>query len=1230
MKVKCLFLALALMLFNNAIAQKVAFDKIDPALRREMASRTGNEEVFHITIVMAAEYDQTQMAHKTQFMDKASRRAFVIDELQQFAKSSQYDLMQLLEESAKSGRVKGVNPFWIFNGISCVANREMIEALAERKDVAFIELDELRYMLPEDETTTKVNEAHRELAWHVSQVHADQVWSQGYTGSGVVVAILDTGVNYDHVDLADHMWDGGPDYPYHGYDFINDDNDPVDDHGHGTHCAGITAGDGTSGTQTGIAPDATIMALKVLAGNGYGDNEGIRNAMQFAMEHNTDVVSMSLGASGASGNGVDREIFTNMMNAGIVASIAAGNDGQKYNDYPVPVNIGSPGNCPPPWHNPDQTLIGGHSAVVTVGASERNDRKTTFSSFGPCTWASGDYIGDFSDYPYTEGSATDIGLIKPDIIAPGGDITSCDYQNNNGHVIKKGTSMATPLVSGIMALMLQAEPSLTPAQIDEFLETTALPVDYKVTKNNFTGAGRADALAAIDAISTQATKPTNLSLETRGGNVNLSWTASNAPAGYCIYRDNEQVGTTTSTTYTDVNVGAGKHVYYVRANDNGGHQSVHSNAELCTINAYATVPENLTISWNETDASLCWDASSASDTLNEATLGFVNNMNTSFANSSSGSYLFWGIRILPEDLRPYLGMSINKIRVGCRYNREHTIRIYRGSSFGNTTGEAILSQSFTPTSNTWKYYTIDLDTSYAITDISEDLWIVCSTTKVDGSYPAVVGNYSGHTSSCFYLNSGDDPDNIIWSSVTDEGKHYAACINAYLTRTTTFTPTYNVYLDNNGEADSLEVTSYTDTPALRSGNNTYYVTSKIGDNESYPSNEAKIVVVDNELTDSDDISIDSSLVYLIQSSGILTANITNTNPSRLILEDGAQLIHNSENVMATVKKHITPYTADDNGWNFIANPTISAITPSESNGFLNGNDESNTYDLYYYDEPTSKWKNYENHTFDINPQQGYLYANGETEGTSLVFQGELNPSNESITITGLSHSATNLNGFNLVGNPFACNATVDKDCYVISGNKVILAETQPQIAPCEGIMVKATDRDQTVTFTKVVPSKGADPTNNIDLVVTQDNTLVDRARIRFGNGNGMEKFTLNEPQSMITLGQNGQEFAVVFDNNQNEIPINFKAIQDGTFTISLETDRMDYDYLHLIDNITGADVDLLVTPSYSFDGRSDDYPSRFRLLLKSTDENQVQTDDVLEGDVQILDMTGRIVLSRGD
>ncbi len=1241
MKRFTMIVALVLSICSFSFAQRSTFSKITPDLQEELDKQLSTDKTFSVIITMTDEYDQAQMAHEIQFMKSEERRSYVVDELKRFSKASQSDLLQLLNEGVRSEIVKDVKSFWLFNGISCTTTREMIEALSQRKDIAVIDLDRV-VMLPDNEKATEVTEAIRGLAWHVSQVHANDVWAyngaSGYDGTGVVVAIIDTGVNYNHVDLSDHMWNGGDEYPNHGYDFFSKDNDPMDEYGHGTHCAGITAGDGTSGTQTGIAPNATIMALKVFGGAGSeASTNDILEAMSFAVEHGADIVNLSLGSAGASGNVFYRQAFVNMMNANVVASVAAGNHGQNYDTYSLPANIGSPGNCPSPWHNPDQALSGGQSAAITIGASNRSDRKTTFSSFGPVTWGN---VSDYNDYPYAEGSTTETGLIKPDIITPGADIVSCNFQDNSGHVSNKGTSMAAPLASGIMALMLQANPNLTPSQIDQILETTAWPVDFKVKKNNDTGAGRADALACIDAIFTNATQPTNLTLETRGGDVMLTWTAStSAPAGYCIYRDNVQVGTTTETNYTDKQTETGKHVYYVRANDNSNHQSVRSNALVCNIAPYATSPDNLSISWDGENAFLNWDASTTnSNEITSTDLYFTMDPRTAYP-SAPNTTAFWGIKYEPEDLRHFIGMSIDQMSI-CIYSTDltHTIRIYRGTSFGNTTGEPVYSQSFTPTCGQLETQLVTLDTPYPIDDISEDLWITCSATLgSEYSLPAALGLYPEPSSNCFYHASGDDPNHVVWGHFPDGGQHVAACIKAHLTRTTTYTPAYNVYLDNGSELSNLSVTEYTGQPNLHSGENSYCVTSMIGNNESCPSNDAKIVVIDNTQTENDDITIDNSSVYIINPTGMLTANgsLVSADPTRFILENGAQLIHNSNGVKATVKKDITAYTTDDNGWNFIASPVTENITPDANNGLI-----TNNYDLYLFDQSQDKeWRNIKAGAFTtINHKTGYLYANNTN--TTLTFAGTLAATAEPADLD-YDGNAT-LKGFNLVGNPYPCNATITNDFYIIDENNMVsLAEEGREIAPCEGIFVKATDTDQTVTFSKANSAKGANSKDCFDLVITQGKANIDRARVRFGEGIGMEKYTLDgDKGSKIALWQEGQDFAVAYTNGQDEMPINIKANSDGIYTLNIEANQLELDYLHLIDNLTGNDVDLLATPSYTFEATTSDYASRFRLLFAPAEEaidisdnfgffanGRLHIFNQGEARLQLIDMTGHILLA---
>ena len=769
----------------------------------------------------------------------------------------------------------------------------------------------------------------------------------------------------------------------------------MDDQGHGSHCAGIVAGTGASGTKTGMAPGAKIMALKVLGADGSGSNSNIMNAMQYAIDNRANIVSMSLGASGDSGNASERQLFVNMLNVGMIATLAAGNDGENYSNanpngdghyYSVPRNVGSPGNCPPPWHNPDQTLSGGLSAVVCVGASNRNDRKSTFSSMGPVTWSG---VSGYNDYPYTSGSSTNIGLIRPDIAVPGSDITSLNYSGNSGYTEMCGTSMATPGCAGIFALMLSANPDLTPAQLDEIIETTAIPSDFQTGKNNNTGAGRADALAAIDAIFTTATKPTNLSITTCGGNVNLTWTASTAPAGYCIYRDNVQVATNVSeTSYTDENVGVGKHIYYVRANDGSNRQSVHSNCVVCTIEPYASVPMDFGGELNGNSIDLSWQTSTVSNAPTETTLCFTDDTYTAFGSSGSSTINF-GVRYLPEDLVGLKGMSIDKVSLPIYTTGiSYTLRIFRGTTYSNTTGAAVYTQSFTPTSGNWEYQTMNLNTPYVLDDVSQDLWITFSAkTNSGGGYPMIVGLYEGSNSNCFYQAFNSNVNGFVWTHYPDYGSNYnyALCIQTHLTRTTTYSPVYNVYRNDEGLAQNLTGTSYNDaSPTIE---NSYYVTAKVGDNESCPSQAVEIIIGGIEITATANPSSGGTITgigsYIEGATATLTAT-PNLGYAFVNWTENNQVVSTNATYSFTVNEPLNLVA------NFQSIPKNNIAYASVENGTVCG--------------PTAAYPG-ETVTLTASPASGYVlaswnvYKTGDPSTTIVVEDNQLVMPNYDVTVS---------------------------------------------------------------------------------------------------------------------------------------------------------------------------------------------------------------------------------------
>jgi len=392
---------------------------------------------------------------------------------------------------------KLVRQLWIVNVITAYVDKATIYELAQRDDIDRIDIDEDRQLIesfdPKPEPFVPGTKDINEITYNVLKVNANEVWDLGYTGQGVIVSVIDAGINYNHADLADHMWQSD-EYPNHGYDFHNNDNDPMDDHGHGTHCAGTVAGDGTAGSQTGMAPDATLMACKVLSSSGSGNESSSWAAIEFSVEHGANIITMSLGwlYSMNPDRQTWRLTYDNALAAGVVASVAAGNEGGSPSSSQ---DLRTPGDCPPPWLNPDQTLEGGISAVVCVGATDQNDGLAYFSSRGPADWST---VEPFLDYPFNP----EMGLLRPDVSAPGVDVKSCDAFNPNGYTMMSGTSMATPGVAGVMALLLSKNPGLTPAEIAETLETTALDLGDP-GKDNLFGSGRVNALEAIENTSEQ-------------------------------------------------------------------------------------------------------------------------------------------------------------------------------------------------------------------------------------------------------------------------------------------------------------------------------------------------------------------------------------------------------------------------------------------------------------------------------------------------------------------------------------------------------------------------------------------------------------------------------------------------------------------------------------------------------------------------------------------------------
>ncbi|MEN8250971.1 MAG: S8 family peptidase [Bacteroidota bacterium] len=314
------------------------------------------------------------------------------------------------------------------------------------------------------------------------------------TGEGIGICVVDTGVDPDHEQL-----DNGKVIGFE--DFIGTGTIAYDDHGHGTHVSSIAAGDGIGGSNAskykGVAPEVEIYAAKVLDSSGSGPNDGVISGVQWcASQEGVDIISMSLGIAGSS-DGQDALSLTvnNAVSAGKTVVVAAGNSGS--GTY----TVGSPGAA---------------SEAITVGAVAEWSAPE-----GSPNHSEGVYLASFSSRGPTEDDRT-----KPDIVAPGVSITAAKSGSTDIYVAYSGTSMATPFVSGTVALALEAGETngLIPAEVKQKIMSTAKDCGPTGLDNDW-GAGLIDGYALVSEIMGTPASNSYPTFEHIGGSVsdNGSW-----------------------------------------------------------------------------------------------------------------------------------------------------------------------------------------------------------------------------------------------------------------------------------------------------------------------------------------------------------------------------------------------------------------------------------------------------------------------------------------------------------------------------------------------------------------------------------------------------------------------------------------------------------------------------------------------------------------------------------
>lgn len=434
------------------LAPFVTAEVLSSDLRAVLTSIEANEEV-DIIVTLADQVDVASIKGN----NKADRRSRLIKALKGKAANSQKPLIALLNSSG----VKKIKKFWIFNGLAFTANADQIDQLALQPGVKNITLDDV-LQAPEASTTATATPE-----WNLTAVTAPDLWSFGFTGTGTIVASMDTGVDAEHPDLASN-WRGGSNS---WFDPNGEHSTPYDSDGHGTQSMGLIVGGEAGGTAIGVAPDATWISVKIFNDAGDASFSSIHQGFQWLLDPdgdpNTndapDVINNSWGLRTNVNECISdfQPDIQALKAADISVVFSAGNEG------PLPSSSISPAN---------------YTDSLAVGAIDSNLNIISSSSRGP--------------------SACD-GTVFPEIAAPGLNVRTTDLTFGglfpDSYANVSGTSFAAPHVSGSIALLQSAFPTLSVIEIEQALQDTAVDLGQFGADNDF-GNGVIDVTAAYNQL----------------------------------------------------------------------------------------------------------------------------------------------------------------------------------------------------------------------------------------------------------------------------------------------------------------------------------------------------------------------------------------------------------------------------------------------------------------------------------------------------------------------------------------------------------------------------------------------------------------------------------------------------------------------------------------------------------------------------------------------------------
>jgi len=460
-------------------------NKIDPWVQAQLVQ---GESEFLVLLT-----SQADLSAASSLSDKQAKGAYVYQQLTKTAARAQQPLLIYLKSLGVEHR-----PFWIANMIWVRAGQEIVQQLARRQDVARISANPAvnQGFTPTNPVPAQLLQQEAAIEWNLSKVRAPEVWNAGFSGQNVVIAGQDTGYQWDHPALKNSYrgWDGASaDHNYSWHDAIHppsgggncgtDSPFPCDDHGHGTHTMGTMVGDDGSGNQVGMAPAARWIGCRNMD-RGIGTPATYAECFQWFVAPTDlggnnprpdlapDVINNSwscLVSEGCTDPNILRTVVENVRMAGILTVQAASNVGPSCSTVNSPAAI--------------------YDASFSVGAIDSTDNIASFSSRGPVV-VDGSY------------------RLKPDVSAPGVFIRSSIPTSSGTYGYSSGTSMASPHVAGLAALMISADPGLS-AQVDRIERVIAhntLPrtttqscggIPGSQVPNNTYGWGRIDSWLAV-------------------------------------------------------------------------------------------------------------------------------------------------------------------------------------------------------------------------------------------------------------------------------------------------------------------------------------------------------------------------------------------------------------------------------------------------------------------------------------------------------------------------------------------------------------------------------------------------------------------------------------------------------------------------------------------------------------------------------------------------------------